>query len=419
MRPSSWSRISTGISNRRRTRNALLLQHLAEGTLGTPIRHARRDLSDAPGLDRPAAAHSDQRAAGRPGGVLLHRDHRRRLHPAVHHAGRRRPDFRPDGAHLCLCAGRRAAGDLHRHAVPGVAACRRSTSAKWKRSWCGRLRSVYTPVLRWSLRNSRITIAIGLAFLVVSRFPGLAARQRIPADARGRQSMDSRHDAADHIAGGRHADRQRNPRNPAAPSRSHHGGVAARPSRRRQRRRRLLQCGILRAAEAVRRWPRGYQGQADQRPAGRFNKEFVGIDFNFSQYIQDNVEEGLSGVKGANSVKIIGPDLATLEKLAGGHGAKWRKVQGITDLGVFWVLGQPNLNIRVDRQGGALWLKCQRRQYRRSGGAGRHHGDHAAGIRPAVRRRGAARPGISQGHRRRAQPQGRLSDAERAMPIFR
>ena len=45
----------------------------------------------------------------------------------------------------------------------------------------------------------------------------------------------------------------------------------------------------------------------------RFAKEFVGVGFNFSQYIQDNVEEGLSGVKGANSVKIIGRDLATLE----------------------------------------------------------------------------------------------------------
>src|SRR5439155_19331514 len=47
-----------------------------------------------------------------------------------------------------------------------------------------------------------------------------------------------------------------------------------------------------------------------------FADEFTGITFNFSQYIQDNVEEQLSGVKGANSVKIVGPDLATLEKIA-------------------------------------------------------------------------------------------------------
>jgi cobalt-zinc-cadmium resistance protein CzcA len=80
-----------------------------------------------------------------------------------------------------------------------------------------------------------------------------------------------------------------------------------------------------------------------------FNNEFVGIDFNFSQYIQDNVEEGLSGVKGANSAKIIGPDLATLEKIAKAATREMAQVQGITDLGAFWVLGQPNLNIRVDR----------------------------------------------------------------------
>jgi cobalt-zinc-cadmium resistance protein CzcA len=80
-----------------------------------------------------------------------------------------------------------------------------------------------------------------------------------------------------------------------------------------------------------------------------FAQEFTGIDTNFSQYIQDNIEEGLSGIKGANSVKIIGPDLFKLEKLADQVRAQMSQVQGITDLGIFRVLGQPNLNIRVDR----------------------------------------------------------------------
>ena len=91
-----------------------------------------------------------------------------------------------------------------------------------------------------------------------------------------------------------------------------------------------------------------------------FADEFVGIDFNFSQYIQDNVEEGLSGVKGANSVKIIGPDLPTLEKIARAAMAEMAKVKGITDLGMFRVLGQPNLNIKVDRaKGRALRPQCR------------------------------------------------------------
>jgi cobalt-zinc-cadmium resistance protein CzcA len=81
----------------------------------------------------------------------------------------------------------------------------------------------------------------------------------------------------------------------------------------------------------------------------QFSDEFTGITFNFSQYIQDNIEEGLSGVKGANSVKIIGPDLATLETIANQVLRVMDQVKGVTDLGIFRVLGQPNLNITVDR----------------------------------------------------------------------
>ena len=74
-----------------------------------------------------------------------------------------------------------------------------------------------------------------------------------------------------------------------------------------------------------------------------------GVTFNFSQYIQDNIEEAISGVKGANSVKIIGPDLTVLESLARQVMEQMRQVRGIQDLGVFHVLGQPNLNIKIDR----------------------------------------------------------------------
>jgi cobalt-zinc-cadmium resistance protein CzcA len=86
-----------------------------------------------------------------------------------------------------------------------------------------------------------------------------------------------------------------------------------------------------------------------------FANEFTGIGFNFSQYIQDNVEEGLSGVKGANSVKIIGPNLAILERIADQAMQEMAQVKGVTDLGIFRVLGQPNLNIRVDRERAARY----------------------------------------------------------------
>ena len=86
-----------------------------------------------------------------------------------------------------------------------------------------------------------------------------------------------------------------------------------------------------------------------------FANEFTGITFNFSQYIQDNVEEGLSGVKGANSVKIIGRDLAQLEQISGQVMKEMAKVEGVTDLGIFPVLGQPNLNVKVNREKAARY----------------------------------------------------------------
>lgn len=86
-----------------------------------------------------------------------------------------------------------------------------------------------------------------------------------------------------------------------------------------------------------------------------FSDELPGINFNFSQYIQDNVEEALSGVKGANSVKIVGPNLDVLEKLAGQVMAEMSNVRGVADLGIFHLQGQPNLNIKIDREKAARY----------------------------------------------------------------
>jgi len=74
-----------------------------------------------------------------------------------------------------------------------------------------------------------------------------------------------------------------------------------------------------------------------------------GIDVNFSQYIQDNVDEALSGVKGENSVKIFGDDLPTLQAKAEEVQAQLEQVPGIADVGIFKELGQPTLNLTVDR----------------------------------------------------------------------
>ena len=78
-------------------------------------------------------------------------------------------------------------------------------------------------------------------------------------------------------------------------------------------------------------------------------KAFPGVEFTFSQYIQDNVQEAASGVKGENSVKVYGPDLETLAKIADGIKNAISTVPGIVDLAVSASLGQPTIRIDIDR----------------------------------------------------------------------
>ena len=78
-------------------------------------------------------------------------------------------------------------------------------------------------------------------------------------------------------------------------------------------------------------------------------RQYPGIDFNFSQNIQDNVEEAMSGVKGENSLKLFGDDFDELTKIAGRMAGIMKTVPGITDVGVFDVAGQPSLLVSIDR----------------------------------------------------------------------
>jgi len=97
-------------------------------------------------------------------------------------------------------------------------------------------------------------------------------------------------------------------------------------------------------------WPAGLtKPKLVKELSARLESEFIGIDFNFSQYIQDNIEEAVSGVKGENSVKIFGRDLDELERLSKAVKEELAKVPGVTDPGAFNLLGQPNLVIQVDR----------------------------------------------------------------------
>jgi heavy metal efflux system protein len=82
-------------------------------------------------------------------------------------------------------------------------------------------------------------------------------------------------------------------------------------------------------------------------------EKIPGVIWGFSQPIEDNMEEAVSGVKGELATKVYGGDLNVLEEKANQIVAIMRQVKGVEDLGVLQVLGQPNLNINVDRAAAA------------------------------------------------------------------
>ncbi len=212
------------------------------------------------------------------------------------------------------------------------------------------LRSVYTPALRFSLANPQVSIAAGGAFLFLSLLVAtrlgseflptleegnLWIRASLPptvslnagtAPARKMREILLRHPEVVTVV-------------------SQHGrpdnGSDASP---------FSNVELFAPLKPFDQWPSGLtKEKLTDEIEHEFEQELPGINFNFSQYIQDNIQEALSGVKGANSIKIVGPDLDVLEDLAERIMKVVSRVPGVEDLGMFHVLGQPNLNIKIDR----------------------------------------------------------------------
>jgi len=212
------------------------------------------------------------------------------------------------------------------------------------------IRRLYTPLLQWALARRRITVAIGVAFLAVAALllPRIGT-EFLPALEEGNLWIRATMPTTISLdAGMEKVDRVRR-------ILKSHPEVLTVVSQHGRPDDGSDASGFYNAEFFVplkpfNQWPSGYtKDKLIEDLQKEFSDEFAGIEFNFSQYIQDNVEEGLSGVKGANSVKIVGPDLAKLETLADQVLHEMNQVKGVTDLGVFRVLGQPNLNITVDR----------------------------------------------------------------------
>jgi heavy metal efflux system protein len=100
----------------------------------------------------------------------------------------------------------------------------------------------------------------------------------------------------------------------------------------------------------AKQWPDGEdKDQLTSQLLAQLQEKFPGVEFNFSQYLQDNVSEAVSGVKGENSIKLYGNDLQALTDTANKIKSVLGTVQGITDLAVFTSLGQPTIQIDIDR----------------------------------------------------------------------
>jgi heavy metal efflux system protein len=218
------------------------------------------------------------------------------------------------------------------------------------------LRRVYIPVLHWSLNHRKSMVAVAVVFLaIVGLLMTRLGSEFLPALEEGNLWIRASMPPTIGLAAGEPAAAKmreillRHPEVLTAVSQ--HGrpddGSDASP---------FSNVELFVPLKPYDEWPTGFtKDMLIAQLQKEFTDELPGVDFNFSQYIQDNVEEALSGVKGANSVKIIGRDLPTIERLATEVMKQMQLVRGITDLGIFHVLGQPNLNIRVNREKAARY----------------------------------------------------------------
>ena len=133
-------------------------------------------------------------------------------------------------------------------------------------------------------------------------------------------------------------------------------------------------------------WPTGFtKDMLVAQLQKEFNDELPGIDFNFSQYIQDNIEEALSGVKGANSVKIIGRDLPTIERLADEVMRQMQQVKGVDRPRNIPCPRPAEFEHQGEsRKSRSLWSQYRGRDHRGAGGAGRNYRDDVARRRSAI-----------------------------------
>jgi cobalt-zinc-cadmium resistance protein CzcA len=212
------------------------------------------------------------------------------------------------------------------------------------------LRIAYTPALRFALSHQRLVVSAAVAFLLVTGV--LTTRlgtEFLPALEEGNYWIRASLPPSMTLDAGTEATRNmreillKHPEVLSVTSQHGRPDNGSDPSP-------FSNVELFAPLKPFAAWPRGLtKEKLTAQLQQQMQLALPGITFNFSQNIQDNIEEAISGVKGANSVKIVGPNLAVLEDLASQVKAQMAQVRGVEDLGIFHVLGQPNLNIKIDR----------------------------------------------------------------------
>ena len=218
------------------------------------------------------------------------------------------------------------------------------------------LHKLYNPMLRWALKRRKTILTIGAVFLAVAAFFGMRlGSEFLPALDEGNLWIRAELPMTTSLPDGEAATakmRQILKKYPEVITVvSQHGrpddGSDASP---------FSNVELFVPLKPYAEWPAGMTKEKLVNAAlAEFQNALPGVNFNFSQYIQDNIEEGISGVKGENSVKIVGPNLEKLTELANEVQQQMNQVRGVSDLGIFPVIGQPNLDITVNRTNAARY----------------------------------------------------------------
>ncbi len=213
------------------------------------------------------------------------------------------------------------------------------------------LRDAYTPMLKWALTNKFKTLSVGSAFLVL----GLLCASRLgteflPALEEGNYWIRASLPPTISLEAGVQSSRKireillRHPEIKTVISqlgRPDNGSDAQAFSN----------IQIFAPLKPFDEWETGLtKEELTQKLEKETADELPGVIFSFSQYIKDNIEVAVSGVNGGNAAKIFGPDLNELEKIAKQVRKILDDIEGVTDLEILHTLGQPNLNIKIDRQ---------------------------------------------------------------------